>query len=200
MLSYVRLALTTLFLSSTLAVADPVTKWTFAGVTGKAGRISGRDLQSNGLWTLGADGSFDLFNVLALQGDVNAGRTKINASIDTRDAGVGVALHLPIGGAIDLYAPLQYRYLRTDVDGSSDDQSGYLLGLGLRGMANEFVEYQLEVTHVDFGTDQGVSLDDQSVNANLRWHVSRLFSFAIGLEVTSETDRQAFTGDFRFSF
>ena len=192
--------LAALLLSSPFAAAEPVTKWTFVSVTGKAGRIAGRDLQSNGLWTVGVDGSFDLFNLLAIQGDVNAGNTKVNASIDTRDAGLGVVLHLPIGRALDIYAPLQYRYLRTEVDGSSDDQSGYLIGLGVRGMATEFVEYQVEVTHADFGTVQGVSLDDEAVNANLRWHVSELFSFAIGLEVTSETDRQAVTGDVRFSF
>ena len=201
MIKTIKIALLAMLLSwPPFAAADPVTKWTFVGVAGKTGRISGRDLQSNGLWTLGVDGSFDLFNLLAVQGDVSTGTTKINASIDTRDAGVGIALHFPIGRALDIYAPLQYRYLRTEVHGSSDDQSGYLVGLGMRGMATEFVEYQVEAAHSDFGTVQGVSLDDQSLNANLRWHVSELFSFAVGLEVTSETDRQALTGDIRFSF
>lgn len=201
MMKTLRIAMLATLLSwSPFVGADPVTKWTFVSVAGKAGRISGRDLQSNGLWTLGIDGSFDLFNLLAIQGDVSAGSTKINESIDTRDAGVGVALHFPIGEALDIYAPLQYRYLRTEVGGSSDDQSGYSVGLGVRGMATEFVEYQIEAAHSDFGTVQGVSLDDQSLNLSLRWHVSELFSFAIGLEATTETDRQAFTGDVRFSF
>ena len=183
-----------------LAMAEPVTKWTYVGVTGKAGKISGRDLQSNELWTVGVDGSLDIFGLLAIQADADGGTTRVNTSIDTREAGIGVSLHFPIGKVLDIYAPIQYRYLRTEVDGNSDDQTGYLVGLGVRGMATGFVEYQLEIAHVDFGTERGVSLDDQRFNANLRWHVSEMFSFAIGLEGTSETDRRAFTGDIRFSF
>jgi len=196
-----RIALLAMLLSwAPFIVADPVTKWTFMSAAGQIGKISGRNLQRDDLWALGLDGSFDLFNLLALQADASVGTTEINVNIDTKNAGLGVALHFPIGTVLDIYVPLQYRYLKTKVLGISSDQSGYLIGLGLRGMANQFVEYQVEIAHSDFGTVQGISLDDQSLNINLRWHVSKLFSFAIGLEATTETDRRAYTGDIRFSF
>lgn len=197
----ISIALLTMLLSwSPFTAADPVTKWTFVGVAGQIGEITGRDLQRNDLWELGLDGSFDLFKLLAIQADASTGTTQINENIDTKNAGLGVALHFAIGTALDIYVPFQYRYLKTDALGISTDQGGYLIGLGLRGMANQFVEYQVEIAHSDFGTVQGLSLDDQSLNMNLRWHVSDLFSFAVGLEATTETDRRAFTGDIRFSF
>ena len=185
---------------SIAAAAEPITDWTYVGVKGFVGAID-RDTDSFAATDIGLEGSFDLFDLVSIQADISSGEVRFAPTVETTAAGIGVAVHLPVFSRFNVYVPIQYRYLEADADGSSSESvSGYLVGLGLRGMGNQFFEYQAQYAYKDLGKENGIKLDDHVFNLLGRWHVNELFSFSIGLEAATETDRFGFTGDVRFSF
>jgi len=111
---------------------------------------------------------------------------------------IGLIPHFPLGNKVDLIIPLNLIYSDLEANnGYSDNDTGFSLGLGIRALINPSLELGAQLTHTDI-----YSNDSQTFAASARWHISGLFSLALGVSNTDSTGASATASNFsmRFSF
>ena len=110
---------------------------------------------------------------------------------------IGVIPHFPLGNKVDLIIPLNLIYSDYEKRGYSENDTGFSLGLGIRALVIPSLELGAQLTHTDI-----YSNDSQTFAASARWHISGLFSLALGVSNTDSTYGKTTASNFsmRFSF
>jgi hypothetical protein len=151
---------------------------------GNADDLKGGGLGLNASWTINR----------ALYGFVNLNGADYeyrNAPSDVDDfsagrLGLGLGIHVPLGGKVDLFAGLSLQRLRLENDyyDTTLNEQGHGFDLGLRGLIGERLQWTVAMHHVDFGRDN----EDKSWSTGFRYYFTR--TFAMGLDVASTDENQ----------
>jgi hypothetical protein len=144
-------------------------------------------------WGAGIAGSWGFHQNFAMTASLGAGEIDTAGNVDTTELSVGITPHFALTDNLDLVIPVALQWADYDGRFVSDDDTGYSLGVGVRWLINPAWEFGAGITHVDI-----FDTDDQSVNANVRWHLSRLLSLGFGAEFGDDVSAALF--DLRFSF
>lgn len=103
--------------------------------------------------------------------------------IDLDQALVGAGFHVGMTPATDFYAALSYVRVESAISGfGSDDEDGYGITAGVRGLVTERFELQADITYIDFGDDGDVTAYGVSGTYNF----TPRFAGAINIEVEDE--------------
>lgn len=143
--------------------------------------------------TFAVGGSWGFHDNFALFGRLGAGEIETFGDIDTTQLSVGINSHFPITEKIDIVIPVALEWTDFDADGFSDDDTGYSIGVGVRALLSPAWELSGGIQHIDI-----FSSSDQSLYANVRWHLTDLFSMGLGGEFGDDVSAVLF--DARFSF
>lgn len=144
-------------------------------------------------WGAGIAGSWGFHQNFAMTASIGAGEIDTLGDIDTTEMSLGITPHFALADNLDLVIPVALEWADFDAGAFSDDDTGYSVGVGIRWLINPAWEFGAGVTHVDI-----FDTDDQSVNANIRWHLSHLLSLGLGAEFGDDVSAALF--DVRFSF
>lgn len=160
----------------------------------------------NDAGTLSLSGSVSATNNLAISGsigvtaydDASYCENFVCDNSNQTSVLIGLIPHFPIGKNVDILIPLNLIY--SDFDGNngfSDNDTGFTVGLGIRALVNPSLELGAQLTHVDI-----YSNDSQSLTASARWHISGLFSLALGFSNADNNSSKttATNISMRFSF
>ena len=150
----------------------------------------GSDVDFSGIGMAGSWGFHDNF---ALFASLGAGEIDAFGDIDTTEFSIGINPHFAIAENLDIVIPVALEWADFDAGPFSDDDTGYSIGVGVRWLINPAWEFGAGVRHVDIFDG-----DEQTVGANIRWHMSRLFSLGLGGDFGD--DSSAVLLDARFSF
>jgi hypothetical protein len=150
----------------------------------------GGDVDFSGLGIAGSWGFHDNF---ALFAGLGAGEIDAFGDIDTTELTLGINPHFAIAENLDLVIPVAIEWVDFDAGPFSDDDTGFSIGVGVRWLINPAWEFGAGFQHVEIFDG-----DEQTVGANIRWHLSRLFSLGLGGNFGDDTTAVLF--DARFSF
>ncbi len=139
------------------------------------------------------DGSWGFHDNFALFASLGAGEIDTFGDIDTTELSVCINPHFAITERLDIVIPVAVEWADFDASGFSDDDTGYSIGVGLRWLIDPAWEFGAGVRHVDIFDG-----DEQTVGANIRWHLNHLFSLGAGGEFGDDTTTVLI--DARFSF
>ena len=171
------------------------------------GAFGNSDKENAGTFSIG--GSMSATNNLAISGLIGVtayddssydyyGNYSYDNSTETLLL-IGVIPHFPIGKNVDIIIPLNLIHSDYEANyyGGSDNDTGFSLGLGIRALINPSLELGAQLTHIDIYYD-----DRQNLAATARWHISGLFSLALGVSNTDSTYGKTTASNFsmRFSF
>ena len=151
---------------------------------------AGDDVDFSGIGMAGSWGFHDNF---ALFASLGTGEIDAFGDIDTTEMSFGINPHFAITDSLDIVIPIALEWADFDSRLVSDDDTGYSIGVGVRWLINPAWEFGAGIRHVDIFDD-----DEQTVGANIRWHLSRLFSLGLGGDFGDDTT--ALSLDVRFSF
>ncbi len=144
-------------------------------------------------WGAAADGSWGFHRNIAMTASIGMGEIDALGDIDTTELSVGLTPHFALTSNLDLVVPVSLVWVDYDASAFSDDDTGYSIGVGVRWLINPAWELGGGITHLDI-----FDTDDQSVNANVRWHLNDLLSLGLGAEFGDDVTAALF--DVRFSF
>jgi hypothetical protein len=120
------------------------------------------------------------------------------ASFEMDQMSVGLGGNYPLSDNIDLVGRIGAAELDLEFDAGegsvSGDESGYLVGAGLRGQAGDSVELEFGVLHVDLGE----GLDDTGFEAAARFHFNS--NWAAGVEYQDVGEFSTIFAGVRYSF
>ena len=150
----------------------------------------GGDVDFSGFGMAGSWGFHDNF---ALFASLGAGEIEAFGDIDTTELSVGINPHFAIAENLDLVIPIALEWADFDAGALSDDDTGYSIGIGVRWLINPAWEFGAGFRHLEIFDD-----DEQTVAANIRWHINHLFSLGLGGDFGDDTTAVLF--DARFSF
>ena len=175
------------------------------------GAFGNSDKENAGTFSIG--GSVSATNNLAISGSVgvtvyddasngyygNYGNYYYSYDNSTQTSfSIGLIPHFPLGNKVDLIIPLNLIYSDYEERGYSENDTGFSLGLGIRALVIPSLELGAQLTHTDI-----YSNDSQTFAASARWHISGLFSLALGVSNTDSTfygKTTASNFSMRFSF
>ena len=160
------------------------------GVTFGEVDTAGDDVDFSGF---GVAGSWGFHKNIAMTAAIGVGEIDVLGDVDTTELSVGITPHFALTDRLDLVIPVALEWAEFDGRGFSDDDTGYSIGVGIRWLINPAWELGAGIQHVDIFDG-----DDQSVSANVRWHLSRLFSLGLGGNIGDDASAVLF--DARFSF
>ena len=160
------------------------------GVTFGEVDSGGGDVDFSGLGMAGSWGFHDNF---ALFASLGRGEIDTFGDIDTTELSIGINPHFPLAENLDLVIPVAIEWADFDAGAFSDDDTGYSIGIGVRWLINPAWEFGAGFQHVEIFDG-----DDQTVGANIRWHLNHLFSLGLGGNFGDDTTAVLF--DARFSF
>ena len=150
----------------------------------------GGDVDFSGVGIAGSWGFHDNCALFASRG---AGEIDACGDVDTTELSVGINPHFAITENLDIVIPVAIEWADFDGGGFSDDDTGYSIGVGVRWLINPAWEFGAGLRHVEIFDG-----DEQTVGANIRWHLNHLFSLGLGGDFGDDTTAVLF--DARFSF
>ncbi len=112
---------------------------------------------------------------------------------------IGLGGHYGLSENLDLVGRAGYVDVTLDIDGlgvESPDESGYMLGGGLRGRIGEHVEIEAQAVYYDLG--EGSAYDDVGGELLARYHINK--QWALAFEYQNLGDVSTIMGGVRFSF
>lgn len=146
----------------------------------------------------GFAGSYAMTESLNLFGSFESGEIDVDLGAPFGSVGVdidrikaGVGFHTPLSERVDLVASAAY----LNVDLSVIDDSGYEVGVGLRGMATPAIELLGGVSYADAGD---IIDGETSFSAGFLYHFSDAFAVGVGGTFGDDMSSYALTG--RLSF
>lgn len=142
---------------------------------------------------IGIGGSWGFHDNFALFASLGAGEIDAFGDIDTTELSFGINPHFAINEKIDIVIPVALLWADLDGRGFSDDDTGYSIGIGLRALLSPAWELGVGVQHVDIFDG-----DEQTISANIRWHLNHLFSLGLGGDFGDDASAVLFNA--RFSF
>ncbi len=160
------------------------------GVTFGEVDTAGDDVDFSGVGIAGSWGFHDNF---ALFASLGAGEIEAFSDIDTTELSVGINPHFAITEKVDIVIPVALEWADFDGAGFSDDDMGYSIGVGIRALPSPALEFGAGVRYLDIFNDSATSFA-----ANVRWHITHLFSVGLGGDFGD--DVSALLLDARFSF
>lgn len=147
--------------------------------------LEGGGLDLKGSWAIG----HAMFGFLNLSG-TEYEYTK--APDDTEDfsagkLGLGIGFHIPLGSKLDLVPSISLQRLRlkNDFYDTTLNEEGLGLGIGLRGLIGERLQWTVGLQHVDYGRDN----EDTAWSTGFRYYFTR--TFAMGVDIGSTDENQA---------
>ena len=121
--------------------------------------------------------------------------TGFDFSVDLTQLQLGLGWRTGLTDNTDFF--VRAAYVEADIDApgfGTFDESGYGLGIGVRGNVSDLIELYGEIGYVDFGSDTGGT----AVGAGVYYNLSD--NFALGLGVSLEDDVTAYGASVRFYF
>ena len=141
-------------------------------------------------FTLG--GSYAINNRYHLFSSYNA--SDLDFNVDATRFSAGFGYNRGLSDVVDLVAGLSYEYFELEGAGGSIDDSGLGFGVGLRFAANELLELNGGIKHVDLSDSDG----------DTGFHAGGLYSFtetfSLGLNGNWSDDVSSYTLSGRFYF
>ncbi len=145
-----------------------------------AGDESGDGFATRG--SFGFAGNFFVFTEYSRQSfdfDAEIGGGSIAPiNIDLQQITVGLGGHYPLSDNLDLVGRAGWSGIRADIDISDfsedDDDTGFLVGGGLRGRLGENIELEGGVVYQDFGN----GADDTGGEIMARWYFNKTWALA----------------------
>ena len=113
--------------------------------------------------------------------------------MDTTDLALGINPHFAITDSLDIVIPVAIEFSDFDAGFFSDNDTGYSIGVGVRWLINPAWELGGRFQHTEIFDD-----DEQTFDADVRWHLTNLFSLALGGSFGDDTTAVLLSG--RFSF
>jgi hypothetical protein len=122
-------------------------------------------------------------------------------SVSTTDAGgftaktlsLGLGFHAPVSSNVDFVGDLSFAL--ADPEGGSSD-TGFGVGVGLRGRASDKLELNGGVRYVDFGH----GADGVGFTVGSRYYFTEAFAAGIDLSMDDSGDAKTFGIGFRYDF
>lgn len=120
------------------------------------------------------------------------------ADADVDELQLGFGGHFPLSSALDFVGKLAYVDQSIDVStqfgSASADENGYMLSLGLRGMAVERLDLMGAIEYVDMG-DSG---DDTGLALRGLYHFTDMFSLGARIDTSDDVTQYGVFGRFTF--
>ena len=186
---FLRLFLLSLVASSAAAVADGPD---YSYIQGSYGQIEFDDIDVDGDG-FGIAGSAALTERFHLFGGYTT--ADLGSGIDLNQLEAGVGLNHPVSDTMDMVLSLAYVSAEVDAGGlGSADDSGYGLGIGLRGMLTPVFEVNGELQYVDFG-DGG---DDTGFGAGFLYSFTDQFAAGASGDWSDDFTTYQLNARFRF--
>lgn len=159
----------------------------YANVSGEVGNV---DFDGDGF---GLNGSLAVSeNVFLTAGyantDVDFDNSSADAEFDSYNVGVGA--HMPLQDNLDLVGTLSW--VKVDVEDAGNDD-GVQVGVGLRGMATEQIEWGVGVDYTNIDDD-----GDFGFNVSGRYHFTPAFSAGLALNTDDNADVFTTTASLRY--
>jgi hypothetical protein len=138
------------------------------------------DVDSNSGDGLSFKGSYDLNNNWLIVGGITS--LDFNNNVDATLIEIGAGYVWDYNADFDLVATLRYVNASIDNPGGDDDDSGFALSAGTRGMLTPQFEIRGSVNHIN--------LDDSDTYLELAgdYHFTPRFSAGLSLEFAGDTD------------
>ena len=158
---------------------------TYISTSVDSGTTSG-DVDGDGLFI---DGSFGIAPHIALTAGYG-GRsfdTFLGIDVDTTSLTFGVTAHTSVANGTSIFG--NFSVLKAEIEVSDgfttvdDDDTGNIITVGLRHMATEAVELDLDFSRTDVFDDT-----DNTIGFRARFYVNQQFSLGIGYETSSDID------------
>lgn len=143
--------------------------------------------------TFAVGGSWGFHDNFALFASLGAGEIDTLGDIDTTEMSIGINPHFPIAENLDIVIPIALEWADFDAGAFSDDDTGYSVGVGVRWLIDPAWEFGAGFKHIDIFDG-----DEQTVGANIRWHLNHLFSLGLGGEFGDDTSAVLFNARFTF--
>lgn len=184
-----RLFLMSLLASSAAAVADGPG---YSYIQGSYGQIEVDDVDVDGDG-FGVAGSAALTEHFHLFGGYST--ADMGSGVDVNQLEAGVGYNHPVSDTVDVVLSLAYLSAEIDLPGpGSIDDSGYGLGVGLRGMLTPALEVNGELQFVDFG-DGG---DDTGFGAGFLYNFTEQFAAGASGDWTGDISSYQLNARFLF--
>ena len=184
-----RLFLMSLLASSAAAVADGPG---YSYIQGSYGQIEVDDVDVDGDG-FGVAGSAALTEHFHLFGGYST--ADMGSGVDVNQLEAGVGYNHPVSDTVDVVLSLAYLSAEVDLPGPlSIDDSGYGLGVGLRGMLTPALEVNGELQFVDFG-DGG---DDTGFGAGFLYNFTEQFAAGASGDWTGDISTYQLNARFLF--
>lgn len=140
------------------------------------------DSSATGFATRGSFGfanNFFVFTELNMQDfDAEDTETSTTVDFDLDQTNIGLGGHYPLSDNLDLVGRAGWSGIRADIDISDfsedDDDTGFLVGGGLRGRLGENIELEGGVVYQDFGN----GADDTGGEIMARWYFNKTWALA----------------------
>ena len=150
----------------------------------------GEDIDGDG-YALG--GSFEINENIF--GFASYSDTGFDFSVDLTQLQLGLGWRTGLTDNADFFVRAAYVKAEVDAPGfGSIDESGYGLGIGVRGNVSDLVELYGEIAHVDLGSDS----DGTAVSGGVYFNMSD--NFALGLGASFDDDATSYGARVRFYF
>ena len=184
-----RLFLLSLLASSATAAADGPD---YSYIQGSYGQVEIDDVDVDGDG-FGVSGSAALTEHFHLFGGYTT--ADMGSGVDLNQLEAGVGYNHPVSDTIDVVLSLAYLSAEVDVAGlGSADDSGYGMGIGLRGMLTPEFEVNGELQYVDFG-DGG---DDTGFGAGFLYNFTQQFAAGASGDWTGDVSSYQLNARFLF--
>lgn len=152
--------------------------------------VPGLDVDGDGL---GISGSFEIDENFYLFGEFQTADVGFGIDVDIIDVGGGY--RTGIGRNLDLYANLGYTKVKIDgAGGGASDDSGFSVGLGLRGAVSEAVELYGGLDYIDFDDS------DSETRANAGFLMKLTENLGVGLKASLWDDFNVYQINARLYF
>jgi hypothetical protein len=161
--------------------------------TGDTGDLDGFATRGS----IGFAENFFLFTEYSTQGVDGDDGEGNDLSIDFKQIVVGLGGHYGLSENLDLVGRVGYADLTVDFDGfgiESPDESGFMVGGGLRGRIGEHVEIEGGVVYYDYND----ALDEIGGEVLVRYHINK--TWALAFEYQAIDDLSTIMGGVRISF
>ena len=141
----------------------------------------------------GIAGSFAIADEFHIFGGYST--ASLDFDIDYNQFEVGFGYNKPISDAVDVVATLSYVNVEVDVPGfGSEDDNGFGIGVGLRGMVAPQVELHGGLEYIDL-SDSG---SDTGFGAGVRYNFNDQFTMGLSGSWTDDVSQYLLTGRLYF--
>lgn len=165
----------------------------FNYLQGSYGRVdlddSVLDVDGDGL---GVSASFEVDDNFHIFGEYQT--ADMNFDVDLTIIELGVGYHTDISPHMDVFANLGYVDIEADAGIGSADESGFSMGIGLRGAVSEAVELYGGLDYIDFDDS------DSETRANAGFILNLTETLGVGLKATLWDDVNVFQVNARLYF